>query len=148
MDIQRLQKLAGIVTEAVHKCACGCPKGKCKCGPGCKCGCQDVKEEYEQELDTEAPDVDMDGAEGGDDAEMDAGMDDEAGQDQSIRSIIKQGLAKLSQHDEGEGEDAIIDGMVAEITDLFVDAPADDVDEPSQDDIEEPVDEPTDDPVA
>ena len=44
MDKQRLQQLAGIVTEAVKKCSCGCDADKCKCKPDCDCGCNKVVE--------------------------------------------------------------------------------------------------------
>jgi hypothetical protein len=40
MDKQRLQQLAGIVTEGVTKCGCGCDKNKCSCSADCKkCDC-------------------------------------------------------------------------------------------------------------
>lgn len=50
MDKQRLQQLAGIITEAVKKCSCGCDVDKCKCKSDCKCGCNKDKKvvEYAQ----------------------------------------------------------------------------------------------------
>lgn len=48
MDKQRLQQLAGIVTEAAKKCSCGCDVDKCKCKADCKCGCNKKVVEYAQ----------------------------------------------------------------------------------------------------
>jgi len=116
MDKQRLQQLAGIITEAAKKCSCGCDVDKCKCKPDCDCGCNKVVE-YAQAFGEDGDDGTGGMAGGGASESEEMAYEDEEGRaafQQALEVIAKEIVKAVPHPPAGQevDDEALVDELM------------------------------------